>query len=182
MRYIRYIFWWIFFMAPAEFIINALIKGNIVFFLMAVGFYSFLLTIAYIFGRKRWEKPESQDSKLVWSFIIGISCLLIIEWQLTGNSPTANPDATQSSMFIWWIWVFLFPKVMILEKYRFLRKKVLMYQIFYSIAFIAVIPVFGNPLAFVFVYAYGLWIFYYFLYLYVRFDEVTITEKSLSHP
>ncbi len=181
MRSIRYLLWWIFFMAPAEYIINVWIIPGASFnkFLSTVFLYTVLLTICYFLRRKSWQSPESRKQKLIEAIVLGTFWLFVIEWIMVGNSPWWNPSAFQSSMFIWWIWVFLFPKVMVIESCQPLRKSILRYQIFYSLCFPVIIALTKNPLAFVFVYAFWLWVFYYFLYRYITLESLLGSEKSL---
>ncbi|GAB0174904.1 MAG: hypothetical protein HHAS10_07830 [Candidatus Altimarinota bacterium] len=129
--------------------------------------YTILLTLYYFLRRKSFSKEQTRTSKITESIILGCLGLFVIEWIFIGNSPSGNPDAFQSSMFIWWIWVFYFPKVMIGEKYSSLRKNVLYYHILFSLAFWGFMILMKQPLAFVLIYAYGLWIFYYYLFRYI---------------
>ncbi len=182
-KYFLFIFWWIFFISPAEYLINTMIIpwASLGKFFWAVGVYIFLLTLYYIF---RWRstlmRQESKREKIIEIFILGSFWLFVMEWMIIGNSPLWNPSAIQSSMFIWWVWVFLFPKVMISKYTKLLQKKILVYHILYSSIFFFIGMTAREPIIFVFVYGYGLWAFYYFTYLYIQISPLEVNKKDLS--
>lgn len=170
-QYCLFIFWWIIFVSPAEFLINTVILpwASLQKFGGAVATYTFLLTVYYLIRwRKIYNHEESRTEKIIEAVILGSFGLFVIEWWLIGNSPIENPDAGQLSMFIWWIFVFIFPKIMTFPKYRNIRKSILIYQIIYSVVFYLVAYITKIPLAGIVIYAYGLLIFYIFFLIYVK--------------
>lgn len=170
-QYCLFIFWWIIFVSPAEFLINAVILPwvSLQKFGGAIATYIFLLTIYYLIRwRKIYNRIESESEKIIEAIILGSFGLFIIEWWLIGNSPTGNPDAGQLSMFIWWIFLYIFPKIMTFPRYRSMRKSILIYQILYSILFYLVVYITKIPLAGIVLYSYGLLMFYIFFVVYLR--------------
>ncbi len=170
-KYCLFIIWWIIFVSPAEFLINAIILpwASLQKFMGAIVIYILLLTIYYLIRwRKISHRIESETEKWIEAIILGSFGLFVIEWWLMGNSPTGNPDAGQLSMFIWWIFVYIFPKIMIFPIYKSIRKSILIYQILYSVIFYIVAYITKIPLAGIIIYSYGLLMFYIFFIMYVR--------------
>ena len=166
-NYFIFILYWILFIGPAEFIIQTRIIPNGSFFSTCM-IYAFLLALYYFFRKKSFGILPSRWNRSIEAFILGLFWLFVMEWLIIGNSPSGNPNALQSSMFIWWVWVFLFPKVFTLEIYRPLRKWLILYTICFTLLFSLPIILGKNPLFFIPIYAYGLWGYYYFLFRYIQ--------------
>lgn len=83
--------------------------GNWVFTLI---YYPIILLLAYWASRlidKIIKNKRLAD--IIYFFSGGAFGLFIMEWEIIGNSPTGNPDASQIGMFSFWVAVLFMPRI-----------------------------------------------------------------------
>ncbi len=133
----KYIIAGIIFIAPGEFLINAIVFGSGASFLMAAALYVVLLAAGYgLWEITKHIKPKSLEFTLS-AVILGFLGLMA-EWFIIGNAPWLNPDAVQLGMFAWWVGVFIIPRLFLEKKsYNHAKKKVLWFHIIFSLIYLA---------------------------------------------
>jgi hypothetical protein len=103
-----------------EFLFCVLVRQSVPDYLFTLAAYPVILALAY--GPLRWIErhlpgPLAADVS-VYAFV-GLAGLAI-EWFIIGNSPWANPDASDLGMFAYWATVLAMPRLL-LDRRDYLR-------------------------------------------------------------
>ena len=167
-RFVTFLFFWIFFILPAEFGIHIFVMENhgLEDLIGTIIIYTFLLCLYYVVMMRGDGFVFGRNWKLVECLMLGSFWLFVMEWMLIGNSPNGNPDAIQTSMFIWWVMVFIFPKIYLQDEYKSLRISLLWFHIILAIVAYTMGYITSNIGLSIFIYAYGIlgyviWVFQY---------------------
>jgi hypothetical protein len=172
MKWLKYIIAGLLFMAPGEFLINGLIYGNHLDFLLSLGIYILLLLVTYFI----WEitvKFPKKNVLLTLGIIYGIFGLMA-EWFLLANAPWINPGANQLGMFAWWSSIFVLSRLFTEDGFLTVKTVTITYYIIFS-TLILWIGLTAAPLFAVVIMGYGLipFLFYDAWYIYLSFKKAS---------
>ena len=140
LQYFKYVSIGLILMAPQEAIV-AVFKGKtFVLYLMALAFWSVMLSAMYgVFKvAKRFIKRE--DLEIALSVVLSMIVALCIEWGIIGNSPWRNPGANQLGLVAGWVSVFVLPRVFLEDEFKSIRTwTIIWYSAFVLSLFIPVL-------------------------------------------
>lgn len=100
-------------MLVPEFTNLVVIHRDLPGYLGALGAYAVLLIMGYgVLVLIDRSLPGPLWSNVVAILVFGFAGLAV-EWFLIGNSPWGNPDAIQWGMFVYWVGLFMIPRIMV---------------------------------------------------------------------
>lgn len=119
-----------------EFQFNILVTQNYGNWIFTLIYYPVLLGLAYLVSNLIDKVIKNKKIADVIYFLGGGAFgLFVMEWAIIGNSPAANPDASQIGMWSFWVAVMFMPRIFINTEPKFnkLRHKIKVYFTSYAI-------------------------------------------------
>ena len=112
-RFLKFIAVGLVFALFVEFVYRILGRFNPKAFGIALVFYPFYLAFAYAVSRAADRIIKNPLSANIFCFFFFGLFGLMVEWKLLGNSPSANPHASQIGMFAMWVVFFCMPRLFV---------------------------------------------------------------------
>lgn len=153
---LKYVALGLMFILPGEFLNQVLVHGSIRNLASTSVIYIVLLAFGYLalLFSSNSIKPKGLELT-VYALAAGFLGLMG-EWFLFGNAPWINPQAVQVSMFVWWMSVFMVPRLFLESKkqYGIIKMVVFAYYGVASVFYLAV--AFKSPAEGAAVFAYAI--------------------------
>ena len=110
--YLKFIKFSIIYAILWEGLIHLIVLDHAKFFVFILLTYIPILSTVYLVTRLTFAKYKSLRSMILCYLFLGLIGLIVLEWGLLGNSPKANPNANQITMFCYWASIGFIPYMM----------------------------------------------------------------------